>query len=820
MTKVRVHEIAREMGINSKNVIEVAQLIDIELKSANSSVNEEEANLIVEAITNPSSIKNKEEKEIIAPVKKETKPVYKEEAKVDEKPVEAQETLKAEPKKMGLVIVKKKKVEENIVSNKEKSNLTKKYGSLSKEALSELNERTNKTNKKAPVKKKEVGAKLNILGERSLDKKDVHLDYDEQEVLIDLHQVDTKEVVLEENKAKKNLNNNKFRPVKRSLKRSVRKSKIKPEEKPKEEIKTISIADNIRVYEFAQKIEKKISEVIMVLLNLGIKSTQNDFLDKDSIEILAEEFKVEVNIIDPKRAFDYVEVYDKKYTKKTEERPPIVTIMGHVDHGKTSLLDKIRSSKIASKEAGGITQHIGAYSVKHSSKYITFIDTPGHAAFTNMRARGASITDLVIVVVAADDGVKPQTKEALSHVKEANVPLIIAINKMDKAGANPDKVKAELADIGYTTLDWGGEYESLNISAITGEGLDKLLDTILIQAELLELKANPKDPCKATVIESSVQRGRGVSTTVIVNNGTLKVGDSVVCGKAYGRVKSILDINANNLKSLGPSFTAQIFGLNEVPNSGDVMVAIQNDKEARELAEKRALYEKQQEMSLSMKSTIEDLGNKIAEGKIKLLKLIVKTDVHGSLEAITSSLSKLKNEEVKVSFVHRGVGGINENDVNLASSTKDCIIIGFNVRPTGNVKVLAKKYGVDIKTYSVIYEMINDISSLLGGMMDLIVTEENTGQAEVRDTFSVPKVGVVAGCFVSDGKIVKDSKARLIRDGVVIYTTTIVSLKRFKDDAKEVLKGYECGIMLNKFNDIKNGDYIETFIEKKEEATL
>ena len=501
-------------------------------------------------------------------------------------------------------------------------------------------------------------------------------------------------------------------------------------------------------------------------------------------------------------------------------RPPVVTIMGHVDHGKTSLLDKIRSSKVASGEAGGITQHISSYTVEKNGQKITFVDTPGHAAFSAMRSRGTAITDIVIIVVAADDGVKPQTEEVIAHAKASGCPIIIAMNKIDKETANIDMVKAQMAEKGMTPVDWGGNTEFIGVSAKSGEGIEDLLENILIQAELLELKADPTAKAKAAVIESSLEKGRGPVATIIVQNGTLRIGDNIVCDTTFGRVKAITDDNGNAVKELGLSETGTVLGLNDVPTTGTVMVVMDSDKEARDIATTRAEHARAKELSKSTKVSLEEMSGLIAEGKIKQLPVIIKTDVGGSLEAIKGSLEQIANDEVKVKVIHAAVGGITESDLILAGASEGCIILGFNVRPTGSVKAKAKADGVAINTYSIIYDLIDDVKDALSGMMSAVIREENTGQAEVRDTFVVPKVGTVAGCLVTDGKVIRGGHARIIRDGIVTYTGKISSLKRFKDDAKEVANGYECGIMFDKFNDIKVGDFIETFIQIEEKVSV
>ncbi len=611
-----------------------------------------------------------------------------------------------------------------------------------------------------------------------------------------------------------------FRPQqRRGLKRGGKRKKYVREENL-EAVTTIEIPENVRVYEFAEQVNRKVGEVVGVLFALGMMVTKNDFLSKDEIEILAEEFEVEVTTVNPLDELDYSDAYNAIEDENALERPPVITIMGHVDHGKTSLLDKIRSAKVADKEAGGITQHVGAYQVEKNGKKITFVDTPGHEAFTAMRARGAQATDIVIIVVAADDGVMPQTKEAIAHTKAAGVPMIIAVNKMDKEGANPDNVKSQLAEIDVMATDWGGEYEFVPVSAHTGMGIDDLLETILLQAEVMELTADASRDAKAVVVEALVEKGFGPVANVIIQNGTLKIGDNVIVGKTYGRIKAIRLDNGSNVKEIGPSTPAAIVGLNEVPGAGEELIVMDTDKEVRELAEKRAEFERAKILSKSTKATIDDLSALIAEGQLKALPIIIKADVQGSLEAIKGSLEKLRNEEVKVNIIHDGVGGVTESDLTLADASEHSVVLGFNVRPTGAVKKKAKELGIEIRTYSIIYDLLDEVKALLGGMMSPVVSEEVTGQADVRETFVVGKVGTIAGCKVSDGSITRGSKARLIRDGIVVYESSISSLKRHTEDAKEVKNGYECGIMLENFNDIKEGDVIETFKDVEEQVTM
>lgn len=573
----------------------------------------------------------------------------------------------------------------------------------------------------------------------------------------------------------------------------------------------IVIPEEVRVYEFAEAAGRPLNEVIKVLFSLGLMATKNDFLEKDAIEILAEEFKIEVSIKSEEALA--LESQADFAPSELSPRPPVVTIMGHVDHGKTSLLDAIRNSRIVSGEAGGITQHIGAYMVEKNGKLISFIDTPGHEAFSSMRARGAQVTDIAIIVIAADDGVKQQTIEALNHAKAAGVEIIIAMNKMDKENANPDKLKSECAELGFMAQDWGGEYEFIPISAKSGEGLENLLESILLHGEILELKSAYNAPAQAVVLEGSIQKGRGPVATVIVRQGTLKVGDSVYAGTAYGRVRSMINDRGENVEKLEPSSVASIAGLSEVPNAGSKLFVESSDNLAREKAQKLAIYLRQKELSKSTKVSFEELSEMVAKGQLKTIPLIIKADTQGSLEAIKSSVEKLNNNEVQVNVINFGVGGISQSDVELASASENSLILGFGLRPTGIIKTSAKELGVEIKTYSVIYDLLDDVKALISGLMSPIMEEENTGQAEVRETFNISKVGTIAGCVVTDGNIKRGISVRLIRDGVVIHTGSIASLKRFKDDVKEVAKGYECGIMLENYNDILVGDVFETFTQ-------
>jgi translation initiation factor IF-2 len=746
----------------------------------------------------------------------ETKLKKVEEPKEESKETKAQSSLK---KRRGLVIVRKKKVAPEptaITSGRKKM--------IEMPQIVDGVQRKKKKIKKGASAKQDGSQKIDMFGSGDMSSIEI-LGEDEMVVLHDFDFTD-KNSFDTDTATKKKFDPTKMRATRqnsftqhRGISRKSKKKRKRKEEPTVENVSSIEIPEDIRVYEFAEKLNRPISDIIKVLFTLGVMVTKNDFLDKDAIEILAEEFEVEVTTVNPLDEFDYESDYDEG-SGEGESRPPVITIMGHVDHGKTSLLDKIRSSKVASGEHGGITQHIGAYMIEKEGQNITFIDTPGHAAFTEMRSRGAQATDIVIIVVAADDGVKPQTKEAVEHAKAANVPFVIAINKIDKEGANPDLAKSGLAELDVTPTDWGGEHEFINVSAHTGEGIEELLEVLLLQSEILELKAQRETKAKATVIESSIQKGRGPVATVIMQNGTLNIGDTVVCGVAYGKVKLLLDENGQKLERLLPGEPGVVVGLSEVPGTGESLVAVDSDKEAKAFATKRADYIRQKELSKSTKVTIEDLGAQIAEGNIKSLPVILKADVAGSLEALKGSLDKLRNEEVKVNIISSGVGGITESDITLAEASENCVILGFNVRPTGSVKEKAKRVGVNISTYNIIYDLIDDVKNLLGGLLSPITREENLGQAEVREVFSVPKLGQIAGSIVTDGTINRGAKVRVIRDGVVIYEGEISSLKRFKDDAKEVSKGYECGIGVVGYRDIKVGDYLESFKEVQERATL
>ncbi|MBZ7931816.1 translation initiation factor IF-2 [Campylobacter sp. RM12910] len=859
MAKIRIHEIAKELGYDSKEIIEKANELGLNIKTASNAVEPDVAAGIYEYIQTKvipeafkKNIKQTPAKKTKAKIKEDKVQATKITTSAKQEKIEKKEMIKPKEeikeeskekvqeslasatlaKRRGLVIVKKKKTEEELVKKEESKNVSELSSNqerinlktmFSNTDLDDSAKRKKKDKKPNIAVKKESAQKMDLLGNQ--DFAEISLD-DEDEVVLPDFSVKEEE---KPNNAIKKQPNFLRQAVGNSVnfaeggiqRRSRKKPPKKVEKKENEAITSVEIPKEIRVYEFADKIGKSTSEVISKLFMLGMMTTKNDFLDEDAIEILGSEFGIEVSITNEADEFDYVKDYEAQDDEKDLiTRAPVITIMGHVDHGKTSLLDFIRKSRIASGEAGGITQHVGAYMVKKNDRKITFIDTPGHEAFTAMRARGASITDIVIIVVAADDGVKPQTKEAINHAKAANVPIIIAINKMDKEGANPDMVKTQLAELEIMPVEWGGSYEFVGVSAKTGMGIEDLLEIVLLQADILELKANPKNYAKASIIESSIQKGRGAVATVIVQNGTLKVGDTVVAGVSYGKIKAMSDDQGKALKEIKPGECGVIVGLSEVAQSGEILIAVKTDKEAREYAAKRYEYNRQKELSKSTKVSIDELGAKIKEGNIKALPVILKADVQGTLEALKASLEKLKNDEIKVNIIHNGVGGITQSDIELASASENSIVLGFNIRPTGEIKERAKDKGVEIKTYNVIYNLLDDVKALLGGMMSPIISEEQLGQAEIRQVINVPKLGQIAGCMVTEGVINRGAKIRLIREGVVVFEGSVSSLKRFKDDVKEVAKGYECGVGIQGCDDMRVGDYIESYKEVEEKVSL
>ena len=596
--------------------------------------------------------------------------------------------------------------------------------------------------------------------------------------------------------------------VDKKERRALREARKFSERKRREN--TIVLESRVTVAELAAKLNISAAELISKLISLGVMVSINQVVETDLAQMIAEDYGYEVELEVDKFEEELIEAAEDR-EEDLKERAPVVTVLGHVDHGKTSLLDAIRKANVTSQEAGGITQHIGAYEAIYQDKKIVFLDTPGHEAFTAMRARGAQVTDIAVIVIAADDGVMPQTGEAINHVKAAEVPIIVAINKIDKADANPERVKQQLTEYGLVAEEWGGEAIMVEVSALKKTGLDTLMEMILLVAEMAELKANPDKPARGTVIEAKLEKGRGSVATVLIQEGTLRVGDSVVCGTIYGKVRAMVNDKGKRIKKAGPSTPVEIIGLTAVPESGDDLQAVKDDRMARQVAEKRAEKRREIELKKTAKVSLDDLFDQIRKGDVKDLNIIIKADVQGSVEALRESLLKLSTDEVRVQIIHEGVGAVTESDVMLASAS-NALIIGFNIRPEQNVRKTAELERVEIRLYRVIYEAIEDVQNALKGMLAPELREAVQGQAEVRQLFKISRLGTVAGSHVIEGKITRTANIRVIRDGVVVHEGKIATLRRFKDDVREVLSGYDCGIMLEKFHDFKEGDIIEAYV--------
>ncbi|WP_288293202.1 translation initiation factor IF-2 [uncultured Porphyromonas sp.] len=604
----------------------------------------------------------------------------------------------------------------------------------------------------------------------------------------------------------------------RKEKREAHRREIDAEEQALQEDKTLQLTEYVTANDLAQMIDIPVNDIIMLCFNLGMMVSINQRLEKDTIDLILDEYGYTPEYVEA-QVLDMIET-EEDSEEDLKPRAPIVTVMGHVDHGKTSLLDAIRNADVIKTEAGGITQHIGAYSVTlEDGRKITLLDTPGHEAFTAMRARGAKVTDIVIIVVAADDGVMPQTKEALSHASLAGTPIIFAINKIDKPHANPDKIKEELANLNYLVEDWGGKYQSQEISAKKNIGIQELLEKVLLEAEMMDLKANPNKKAVASVLESTMEQGRGYTTKVLVQEGTLHVGDHILAGSNFGRVKALFNERGKNVESVGPAEPVKVLGLNGATQAGEIMNVLDTEQEAREIATRRSQLKREQRERTQHLPSLMDLSRRIAEGNVQELNIIVKGDMDGSVEALSDSIVKLSTNEIKVNVIHKGIGQISESDVILASAS-DAIIIGFQVRPAQGAKKLAEAEGVEIRTYSIIYDAIDDVTTAMEGMLSPEIKERVTANIEVRETFKVSKVGTIAGCYVVEGKVSRTDKVRVIRDGVVVHTGALGSLKRFKDDAKEVVAGLECGLNIENYNDVQVGDIIEAYEEMEVERKL
>ena len=777
--QIRLGQVARKLNVGRNTIIEFLHNKGFEIDSnPNTKINEELFSLLESAFQD-SAVEKKvasnikigieEKKSFLEKVdnidKKETDNVKKEEKKEEKKEVSKIKIIK----KIDLGDTK------NRVASSDQS---KKKKRPRKRIIAKKNNDTKKVNQEDQDKKnKEIQNKIKSTLAKLSGTKDS----------------DTKR--------------SKYRKEKRSQHaEAIEEEKIKLEE----ESKVLKVTEFISANDLAKLMDVSVNDVISKYLEIGMFVSINQRLDAETMTIIAEEFGYKVEFTTSEEEEIVVtEVPDKE--DDLEGRAPIVTIMGHVDHGKTSLLDYIRESKVTEDEAGGITQHIGAYDVKtDSGQKIAFLDTPGHEAFTAMRARGAKITDLVVIVIAADSTVMPQTKEAINHSKVAEVPIVFAINKIDTPNANVNKIKEDLSKIDILVEDWGGKYQCQEVSAKTGEGVEELLEKVLLEAELLELKANPDKKAVGTVIESELDKGRGYLTTIMVQGGTLNIGDIVLAGSQYGKVKALFDHRGVEKKTVEPATPILMLGLNGAPQAGDKFNVFDTDKEAREIATKREQLIREQKLRTKKHVTLDEIGRRLALGSFKELNIILKGDVDGSIEALSDSMEKLSSEEISVNIIHRGVGQITESDVLLASAS-DAIIIGFQVRPSQSARSLAEKEGIDIRLYSIIYEAISEIKSAMEGMLEPTEEESIVGNVEIRETYKISKIGTIAGCYVTNGNILRKNKIRLIRDGIVVYTGKIKQLKRFKDDVNEVKNGYECGLSIADYNDIKVGDIIESF---------
>ena len=753
MSKIRVHALAKEIGITSKELIAKLNELEISVKNHMSTLDSAEEDR-VRNLYNKNSSKN-------------------------DSPVEKKNNDKQGDNKKN-IHPKKEKQNKNNSDNKEFKKDNK-------------NKTSNKENNKNDDKSE--------------------------------HSSNQKKKNNKKNKSKNKENNNdKNHSFKIDLTKKKPKKKVKSKHKVEEEDKgddSIIVIAPITVKDFANQLGVSVSTVITKLIGLGVMANQNQSIDEDTCILLADELGIEIEIEAPNLDQSVEEEYGllrEDRERDLKPRPPVVTVMGHVDHGKTSLLDSIKKTHVTQSEAGGITQHIGAYTVNLSGKKITFLDTPGHEAFTSMRLRGAQTTDIAILVVAADDGVMPQTIEAISHARSADVPIIVAITKIDKPEGNPERVKQELMNENLVPEEWGGDTIVVGVSSKSGEGIDELLEMILLVAEMKELKANPNRRAIGTIIEANLDKAKGPMATILIKNGTLRFGDAIVSGTCSGRIRAMEDDKGKKVKKAGPSMPVVILGLNDVPNAGDTIYAVKDDKTAKAIADKNTEISREKRLSQTTKISLDNLFEKISEEDVKELNVVVKGDVKGSVEALNQSLLKLSTEEVKISVIHSGVGGINESDVTLASAS-NAIVIGFNVRPNINAIELAKTEDVEIRTYRVIYEIINDIEQAAKGMLDPDIVEEILGRCEIRQTFKLPNNQMVAGVYVLNGKILRNSKVKVLRDDVVIHEGDIASLKRFKDDARELATGFEGGLVIDGFNDIKEGDLLESYIMKEVERS-
>ncbi|PID82799.1 MAG: translation initiation factor IF-2 [Clostridiales bacterium] len=787
MPKVRVYSLKEKTGLSSNEILDILKKNNVEVKSNLSSVDEDIAMKYLNAKLNAKEIVKKADKDFDKVDNKKT----------SNNEVSKKEKLTKKQKKKGLSEDKNLKEEKNIVpSTKDDRKRKKKYeDGINKKSKIKSHYKIKEDVEIEKTKKFDVDNKVSNKNKKNKNKKKKGRNVIDENM----------RSVLE----KKDLNFSK-----KSLKKKKKVKKVDDELLTDDmilESEKITVKERMTVGDFADVIEKPVNEIILHLMNLGVMAGINQYVDFDAMELIAKEYDIDIEVEDEK-VEERILSYDfEDAEENTDKRAPVVTVMGHVDHGKTSLLDAIRSTGVAEREAGGITQHIGASEVIIHGEKIVFLDTPGHEAFTSLRARGVQVTDIAILVVAADDGVMPQTIEAIDHARAADVPIIVAINKIDKPNANPDRVIKELSENGVLVEEWGGDVVSVKVSAKNNENIDALLDMVILVSEMQELKANKNRNAIGTVIEAHLDKGKGPVATVLVQNGSLRIGDPFVCGTTYGRIRAMYNHIGKHTKKVGPSTPVEITGMSDVPMAGDRFFAIDTDKEAKSIAQERASDKKADELAKnSAKVTLEDIFDQIKSGNLKTLNLILKADVHGSIEAIKQSLAKLSNDEVKINIQHANIGAITESDIMLATAS-NTIVIGFNVRPSSSVIDMAKKEGVEIKTYRIIYELINDIEAALKGMLDAKFEEVQLGEVEVRQVFKVPGVGSIAGAYVISGYVQRKSDVRLLRNGVIIFEGKLSSLKRFKDDVKDVKQGYECGIGIEGYNDIKEGDIIEVF---------
>ena len=828
--KYKVTDIAKDFGISTKKVIETFAELTGETRKTGATFEENEVNALLEALTRENAVKDLGEylasgKEP-QPVKQETKkPEAKPKAKKEEPKPEAAkpqpkqpEAPKAEPKAEQAKPAQnaQPKAAQPKPAQQEKRN-EKRNDNKQAEKRSEkrvtMQELASETGIKEPVATEQVKVDR---AQVSVDTRTVDVNVDKfsarYDDLADSRNMPSKRKNAPTGKKEKFNNRNNRRGQQFGRRRETeaeRLQRIQLEKARNAQLK-ISIPDEITVGELATRLKQNVAKVVAKFMQMGEMHAASDVIDFDSAALIAEEFhaKVEHEV--------HVSIEERLFTQEEDsadqlvERPPVVVVMGHVDHGKTSILDRIRSTNVTAGEAGGITQAIGAYQVNVNGSPVTFLDTPGHEAFTAMRARGADMTDIAVLVVAADDGIMPQTIESINHAKAANVKLIVAINKMDKPTANPERVKEQLTKYEIVPEDWGGETACIPVSAATGAGIQDLLERIVLEAEVMELKANPNRRAKGAVVEARLDKGQGTIATLLVQNGTLHKGDCLIAGTAVGRVRTMRNDKGVEIESAGPSTPVEITGLTEVPTAGDIFEAVEDERLARELADKRTTEAKEKQFAAYTKVTLDNLFDQMAQNDMKELPIVVKADVQGSAEAVKQSLEKLSNDEVRVRVIHAGVGAISKSDVSLADAS-NAIIIGFNVRPDAVAKAEAEQAGVEMRMYRVIYDAINDVSDAMKGMLAPKVREVALGEAQVRQVYKISSVGTVSGCRVTSGKITRDAQLRLVRDGIVICEDAIASLKRFKDDAKEVAEGYECGITLQKFSDVKEGDVFECF---------